>query len=101
VYVTHRVREHGASLWRLLAGSDSAQGFTVDTVHKSKMPGDHICTGGDAVILVCGSAKRMPADVQAALQEVIMQHGRLDKEAAAAYIKKLQATGRYMVEAWA
>ncbi len=74
-YVTHRLREHGAHLWRLL-----------DT--------------RGACVLVSGSAKKMPADVAAALRDVCQEHGGLGKEEAAAYVRRLELTGRYLVEAW-
>ena len=75
VYVTHRIRECGEWLWPLL----SQRG---------------------AVVYVSGSAEKMPADVLAALQDVVTEHGRVGSEAAAQYVRQLELRGRYLVEAW-
>lgn len=75
VYVTHKLREHGAAVWRLLA----EQG---------------------AWVYVSGSAEKMPAGVVAALEDVAVTHGGLLKEAAAKFVRQLELTGRYHVEAW-
>jgi sulfite reductase alpha subunit-like flavoprotein len=75
IYVTHKLREHGAMVWKLLA----EQG---------------------AWVYVSGSAEKMPAAVVAALEGIAVQHGGLSKEAAAKYIRQLELTGRYFVEAW-
>ncbi|GIL74047.1 hypothetical protein Vretimale_4989 [Volvox reticuliferus] len=75
VYVTHRIREYGAMLWRQLSE-------------------------GGAVVFVSGSAKRMPEGVAAAFTDVAAQYGGLDPAAAAAFVRQLQLKGRYHVEAW-
>lgn len=75
VYVTHKLRQHGAHVWQLL----SEQG---------------------AWVYVSGSAEKMPANVVSALEEVAMVHGGMSAEAAARYIRQLELTGRYHVEAW-
>jgi sulfite reductase alpha subunit-like flavoprotein len=75
VYVTHKLREHGAAVWRLLY----EQG---------------------AWVYVSGSAEKMPAGVVAALEDVAVLHGGLSKEAAAKFVRQLDLTGRYHVEAW-
>jgi sulfite reductase alpha subunit-like flavoprotein len=75
VYVTHKLREHGAMMWQLLA----EQG---------------------AWVYVSGSAGKMPAAVVSALEDVAEQHGGLSHEAAAKYVRQLELTGRYHVEAW-
>ncbi len=74
VYVQHRLREHGAAVWSLLAG------------------------GG--AVLVAGSANKMPADVTAALRDVAAEHGALAPADAEAFVRRLEATGRLQVEAW-
>jgi sulfite reductase alpha subunit-like flavoprotein len=53
-----------------------------------------------AAVFVCGSAQKMPQDVAAALEHVAMQEGGLSRAEAAAYLKQLEANGRYFVEAW-
>lgn len=75
MYVQQRIREHGALVWRLL----SQQG---------------------AAVYVSGSAQKMPAGVAAAFEDVAAQHGGLSKEEAGRYVRQLELTGRYRVEAW-
>ncbi|MEW5297446.1 MAG: hypothetical protein WDW36_000654 [Sanguina aurantia] len=75
VYVTHRIRDSGAWLWRLLHGS-----------------GAHV--------YVSGSAQKMPAQVASAFERVAQAHGGLDAAAAAQYVRRLELGGRYHVEAW-
>jgi len=48
-----------------------------------------------AHIYVCGDAKRMAADVDAALRTIITGHGGLSEEAAEAYVKELTKAKRY------
>ncbi|GBF88274.1 hypothetical protein Rsub_00986 [Raphidocelis subcapitata] len=74
-YVTHKIKQHGAEVWRLL----SSRG---------------------AHVYVSGSAEKMPADVAAALEAVASEHGGLGAEAAARWVRQLEAAGRYHVEAW-
>ncbi len=66
VYVQHRMAEHGAELWRWLAD------------------GGHF--------YVCGDAKRMAKDVDAALKQVCTAHGGVDGEA---YVAAMAKEGRY------
>jgi sulfite reductase alpha subunit-like flavoprotein len=75
VYVTHKLREHGAAVWQLLHS-------------------------GGGCVYVSGSAEKMPAGVVAALQDVAVAYGGLSPEAAAQYVRQLELTGRYHVEAW-
>lgn len=70
VYVQDRMREQGAHLWRWLE----------DGAH----------------FAVCGDAGRMAKDVDATLREVVQTHGRLDQDAAAAYVDQLVAEKRYV-----
>jgi sulfite reductase alpha subunit-like flavoprotein len=75
VYVTDKLREHGSQVWQLL----SEEG---------------------AWVFVSGSAEKMPAGVAAALQDVAVQHGGLTAEAAEKFVRQLELSGRYHVEAW-
>jgi NADPH-dependent sulfite reductase flavoprotein alpha-component len=70
VYVQDRMREHGAQLWSWLQ----------DGAH----------------VYVCGDAGRMAKDVDRALRDVIAHHGRLDRDAAGAYVKELSSSKRYV-----
>lgn len=76
VYVTHRLREHGALVWDLI----SSQG---------------------AHVYVSGAAGKMPAGVTAALEDVAAENGGMATDAAVAFVRQLELTGRYRVEAWA
>lgn len=75
VYVTHRIREHGAALWRLIAE-------------------------GGAAIYVSGSAQKMPSDVAAAFAAVFQEHGGMDAATAQKFLRQLEIGKRYNVEAW-
>lgn len=70
IYVQDRMREAGAELWAWLQGG--------------------------AYFYVCGDAKRMAKDVDAALHEIIVQHGAMDAVAAADYVKQLRKEKRYL-----
>lgn len=74
VYVQHRIRERAAAVWAALQGG--------------------------AWVFVAGSADKMPAAVAAALQEVAAEQGGMSAEEAAAWMRRLELTGRYQVEAW-
>ncbi len=69
VYVQDRIRESGAELFTWLESS--------------------------AYVYVCGDAKRMAADVDRALREVVRDHGRMTDDQAKAYMTRLTASGRY------
>lgn len=69
VYVQHRMKENGAELWSWL------------------QQGAHF--------YVCGDAKRMAADVDQALKEIVAGHGRMTPEQAKAYVLELSKSGRY------
>lgn len=70
IYVQDRMRQAGAELWAWLQGG--------------------------ACFYVCGDAKRMAKDVDAALHEIIAQHGGMDASAATEYVKQLKKDHRYM-----
>ncbi|WP_432511786.1 molybdopterin-dependent oxidoreductase [Kineococcus sp. SYSU DK001] len=70
VYVQDRVRRHGEELWRWIE----------DGAH----------------VYVCGDAARMAKDVDAALRDVVAEHGGLDPDAATEYVRDLAARKRYV-----
>ncbi|MCX8254569.1 Sulfite reductase (NADPH) flavoprotein alpha-component [Beijerinckiaceae bacterium RH AL1] len=70
VYVQDKMIERGADLWAWLEAG--------------------------AYFYVCGDAERMAKDVERALVTVARDHGRLDEERAAAYVKALAADKRYL-----
>ena len=69
-YVQDRLREAGAELWSWLEGG--------------------------AHLYVCGDAERMAPDVHAALVEVAMHHGGLDRDGAEAKLRDLADQRRYL-----
>ena len=69
IYVQDRMRESGAELWRWLEEGAS--------------------------FFVCGDAKRMAADVDRALHDVVATHGGKSADEAKAYIESMKASGRY------
>jgi sulfite reductase alpha subunit-like flavoprotein len=75
VYVTDKIRTHGQLVW--------------DALEKG------------ARVFIAGSAKNMPKDVRVAMTVVVMKYGGMSTmEEAAAYVARLEKTGRYTVEAW-
>ncbi|TLP61241.1 MULTISPECIES: bifunctional nitrate reductase/sulfite reductase flavoprotein subunit alpha [Pseudomonas] len=69
VYVQQRLLEYGAELWQWLQAG--------------------------AYVYVCGDAQRMARDVDAALHQLVAEHGALDADAAAAYVEGLRRNMRY------
>jgi len=76
VYVSHRIREHGAQVAAMLQRG--------------------------AVVCVSGRADKMPSDVAAAFRDVLVEHGGVGSvEGAEKVVKQLEAQGKYQVEVWA
>jgi len=69
LYVQHRMLEHADELWAWL------------------QEGAHF--------YVCGDAKRMANDVDAALKQIVQEQGGMTAEDAAAYVANLTKTNRY------
>ena len=70
VYVQHRMLEHGAEIHRWIEEGAS--------------------------VYVCGDAKRMAGDVEAALARILAEHGGRDADAAAEALTGLRRAGRYL-----
>ena len=51
--------------------------------------------GEGAHFFVCGDAKRMAKDVDAALRQIVEKEGNLDGEKANEYIEKMKTEKRY------
>ncbi len=73
-YVQDRMREVGAELWQWLARG--------------------------AHFYVCGDAKRMAKDVEAALVEIVAQHGVRSTDEAIAFVRELKKNGRYQADVY-
>eukprot|EP01128_Nolandella_sp_AFSM9_P005097 TRINITY_DN2418_c0_g1_i1.p1 TRINITY_DN2418_c0_g1~~TRINITY_DN2418_c0_g1_i1.p1 ORF type:complete len:674 (+),score=168.86 TRINITY_DN2418_c0_g1_i1:118-2139(+) len=58
------------------------------------------CLQSGGRFYICGDAKLMARDVQHALHEIVMTHGKMDKEEADAYITRLINTGKYLSDVW-
>ncbi|MEP9375810.1 sulfite reductase subunit alpha [Aquabacter sp. CN5-332] len=74
VYVQDRIREAGPELWAWL--SEGAHFY------------------------ICGDAKRMAKDVEAAVMDVAASHGGHSKEQAAAFLAELKKAGRYQADVY-
>jgi sulfite reductase (NADPH) flavoprotein alpha-component len=70
IYVQHRVLENGPEIWKWI---DS----------------------GGAEFFVCGDARRMAKDVDAALRKIIQEQGGKSVEQANQYVEKLKSDRRY------
>ncbi|KAL5220997.1 hypothetical protein ABZP36_025710 [Zizania latifolia] len=74
VYVQQKIKEQSARVWHLIRSG--------------------------AAIYIAGSSSKMPADVTAALEEVICQESGDSKEAASKWLKKLERDGAFNIETW-
>ena len=70
IYVQHRMLENAAEIWKWL----DAEG---------------------AHIFVCGDARRMAKDVDAALRKIVQEHGGKNIDEANEYVEKLKSDKRY------
>ena len=70
IYVQHKMLENAAEIWKWI-DSDGAQFF------------------------VCGDARRMAKDVDAALRKIVQEHGGQTVEQANEYVEKLKSEKRY------
>ena len=70
VYVQDRMMENAAEIWKWMDGE-----------------GAHF--------FVCGDARRMAKDVDAALRKIVQEHGGKDTDAANEYVEKLKSDKRY------
>jgi sulfite reductase (NADPH) flavoprotein alpha-component len=70
IYVQTKMLEHAAEIWKWIDG-EGAQFF------------------------VCGDAKRMAKDVDAALRKIVQEHGGKSVDEANAYVEKLKTDKRY------
>jgi len=75
IYVQHRIMEAGSEVAELMLRQ-----------------GGHF--------YVCGSARRVPEDIYAAMKEVMMTSERCTEDEAEALLSNLKMEGRYTVEAW-
>lgn len=74
VYVQDRIREQGAELWAWLQAG--------------------------AHFYVCGDARRMAKDVEAAVAAVAVQHGGLAADSAARFVQDLKTAGHYQADVY-
>jgi sulfite reductase (NADPH) flavoprotein alpha-component len=74
IYVQERMRENGAEIWRWL--EDGAHFY------------------------ICGDARRMAKDVEAALVDVIAAHGGRPAAAAVAYVQDMKKAGRFQADVY-
>eukprot|EP00931_Biecheleriopsis_adriatica_P101064 TRINITY_DN76286_c0_g1_i1.p1 TRINITY_DN76286_c0_g1~~TRINITY_DN76286_c0_g1_i1.p1 ORF type:complete len:691 (-),score=147.29 TRINITY_DN76286_c0_g1_i1:72-2072(-) len=64
--------------------------------------GQHVCQLLDAgaLIFVCGRSHPMPSQVFDAFVEVLQRHGGMSEDAAAARLRLMQRTQRYICDTW-
>ena len=74
VYVQHRIMEQGAEVWRLLSAG--------------------------ANVYLCGDAKHMAKDVEAALKDVLVHHGGMAEEKAMERLDRMQKEERFLKDVW-
>ena len=74
VYVQQKLREHSQAVWDMM------------------QRGAHI--------YVSGSANKMPQQVGSALEDVVMEHAGVSREVAQQTLKRMDASGQFVVEAW-
>ena len=55
---------------------------------------------GGASIYVCGAKEPMSVDVEAALVQIVQEHGGKSKEGAEAYIAALKEADRYLKDVY-
>ena len=70
IYVQHRMLEKGQELYEWLIGG--------------------------AFLYVCGDAARMAKDVEATLQQILQEYGKMDAVTSREYIKKMRQDKRYL-----
>ena len=51
-------------------------------------------------VYVAGSTGQMPKDVRASLVNVMVKHGGMLHNQADEYVRRLESTNKYLVEAW-
>ena len=74
VYVQDKMRENGAELWKWIESG--------------------------AHFYVCGDAKRMAKDVDAALHEVVSEQGGRGGDGAKGYVATMRKEGRYQTDVY-
>lgn len=74
VYVQHKMQEQSQRIWNLL------------------------CEG--AAIYVAGSSTKMPSDVMLAFEEIIAKESGAPKDSAVRWLRSLERSRKYHVEAW-
>jgi len=75
VYVTHLLKQHKDEVWRLL-GQENGH------------------------LYVCGDARSMARDVHDVVLDIAQEKGGLSKDAANAFVKKMEAQKRYSADVW-
>ncbi|WVZ68934.1 hypothetical protein U9M48_017805 [Paspalum notatum var. saurae] len=74
IYVQHKIKEQSARVWNLLISG--------------------------AAVYIAGSSTKMPADVTAALEEVICKEGGAQQAEASKWLRELERAGRFNIETW-
>ena len=90
------LQEKGMLKLDLAFSRDQAEKIYVQTRIKEKGAEFFQWLEDGAYFYICGDAYRMAKDVDKAIQEVIMEHGKMDLAGAESYIAKLKKEKRYV-----
>ncbi|KAF1888781.1 hypothetical protein Lal_00036823 [Lupinus albus] len=74
VYVQHKMREQSQRIWNLLAEG--------------------------AAVYIAGSSTKMPTDVTSAFEEIVSKENEVSSDAAIRWIRALERSGKFHIEAW-
>ncbi|CAL0329463.1 unnamed protein product [Lupinus luteus] len=74
VYVQHKMREQSQRIWNLLAEG--------------------------AAVYIAGSSTKMPTDVTSAFEEIVSKENEVSSDVAVRWIRALERSGKYHIEAW-
>lgn len=92
-------RECGGGLYVAFSRDQEKKVYVQDKIlEASKLVWKTLQAGG--AIFVAGSANKMPADVAKAFEDVIVRETGWPSALAGKWLKALESSGRYVVEAW-
>ncbi|XP_019452083.1 PREDICTED: NADPH-dependent diflavin oxidoreductase 1-like [Lupinus angustifolius] len=74
VYVQHKMKEQSQRIWNLLAEG--------------------------AAVYIAGSSTKMPTDVTSAFEEIVSKENEVSSDVAVRWIRALERSGKYHIEAW-
>ncbi|VEL10144.1 unnamed protein product [Protopolystoma xenopodis] len=97
MYVQQRIRQQGHLVADLLLSTAVFTSASPDGANADQ-PMHHY---SPPFVFVAGNAKEMPTAVREAIVEVLIVNGALSQEQAEEFVRQMEVSGRYRVEAWA